>query len=178
MLQAIFMLRQEKRETKMNEVISPETVYLEYRDKVTRYVSGKVRKREDVEDIVSLIFTKVCDKFSCFDRSKASVSTWIYTITRNTVTDWMRIRKPFCELSENIYNADNIDAGILKEEALEELAKQLEKLRDREREVIVLHYYGGYTLKAISEKLGMSYISVKVMHKSVLSKLKRAFDWQ
>ena len=40
--------------------------------------------------------------------------------------------------------------------------------------LILLHYYKGMPLKAVADKMGMSYINVKVIHKKALSSLRLA----
>lgn len=40
--------------------------------------------------------------------------------------------------------------------------------------LILLHDYKGMTLKAVADKMGMSYINAKVIHKKALSSLRLA----
>lgn len=42
----------------------------------------------------------------------------------------------------------------------------------RKADLIILHYYKGYTLKRISEMMGMSYINAKLIHTKALSMLR------
>ena len=79
-------------------MINAEQIYLQYHDKVRAYVRGKVRDPHDVEDLVSAVFMKIVQKLDSYDSVKASVSTWVYTITRNTVTDHFRTRRTLVAL--------------------------------------------------------------------------------
>ena len=45
-------------------------------------------------------------------------------------------------------------------------------LKERERDLILLHYYKGLTLKEVADKMGMSYINAKVIHKKALAALR------
>ena len=67
---------------------------------------------------------------------------------------------------------DNIDEALLNEEALEDLANALERLTERERDIIILHYYSGKTLKNIAEKMNISYSYVKLLHGNALKALR------
>ena len=58
----------------------------------------------------------------------------------------------------------------------EELAAALEKLPQRERDVIILHYYSGISLREISEAIGMSYSNMKIIHRKALAGLKKHLD--
>ena len=151
-------------------MISAEQVYLQYRDKVRAYVRGKIRDPHAAEDLVSAVFLKIVQKLDSFDPAKASLSTWVYTITRNTVTDHFRARRPMASWED--YMADETPSPDLDDDALDALADALLSLKERERDLIVLHYYQGHTLKAVAEMMGMSYINAKVIHKKALNGLR------
>ena len=60
---------------------------------------------------------------------------------------------------------------------LTELAEALSRLEVRQRDLIILHYYDGKTLKEIAATFGMSYIYIKVLHKKTLQTLKKLLSW-
>ena len=158
----------------MNSVTgtNQDSLYLDYKDKITAYVRSRIENKYDVEDIVSTVFLKIYQKIDSFDESKASLSTWIYTITRNTVIDYFREIKTHIEFLDEI-EADTLSAdSLVDDELLEDLAYALETLSERERDLIILHYYKGYTLKRISEMMDMSYINAKLIHTKALSMLR------
>ena len=70
--------------------IEKEKIYRDYHGKVCGYIRSKINSAQDAEDITSDVFVKVYEKLDTFDETKASLSTWIYTITRNTLTDYFR----------------------------------------------------------------------------------------
>ena len=146
-----------------------EQIYLQYHDKVRAYVRSKIQDPHDVEDLVSAVFMKIVQKLDSYDSAKASVSTWVYTITRNTVTDFFRTRRPMAEFADWMADEPSPD---LTDEALDALADALLTLKEKERDLIVLPYYHGHTLKTVAEMLGMSYINAKVLHKKALAALR------
>lgn len=161
----------------MNDELK-EKVYREYHDKVLHYVIGKTSNYNEAEDITQNVFVKIFAKIDTFDESKASISTWVYTIAQNTVIDFYRTRKVNVELPEDIPQDVGLDEDILNAEVLEALADALEQMDERERDLIVLHYYQNRTLKEVSEALGMSYSNTKLVHNKAivnLRKLMRAF---
>lgn len=153
-----------------------ERVYIEFKDKVTRYVRGKIGNEHDSEDVVSDVFVKVFNGLSDFDENKASLSTWIYTITRNAVIDYFRAAKQFCELPEELYSEDDTEQNMINTEMLERLADALERLNERERDIIILHYYSGRTLKVIAQIMSISYSYVKLLHSDALKALRKYID--
>ena len=156
----------------MSLATEKEALYTEYHDKVSHYVFCRLQNKSDAEDIVSEIFLKVYEHFDTFDASLASVSTWIYTITRNTVTDYFRSNRIYAELPEEASDEDDVDCVVLRKESLAALGKALGKLDERRRALVILKYYKKMSLKDIAARMGISYAYVKILHKSALNKLK------
>lgn len=154
--------------------LTQEEVYCQYRDKVGRYISAKITNRADAEDLISETFLKVYEKFDTFDESRSSLSTWIYTITRNTVIDYFRKHRIHAELSESLPDEVCVEDEIFREEALKLLAQALKRLDRRSRDLIILRYDKKLSLKDIAVRLDISYAYVKILHKDALQRL-RAF---
>ena len=162
----------------MNNVDVMEKIYLEYREKVFRYVRGKVASTADAEDVTSEIFWKVFSSLNSYDEEKATLSTWIYTITHNTVCNYYREQsKRALSLEENALCADTDDgvvAEIENEILKENLAIALETLTEREQDIIVLYYYHEIPLRDIAIKMGITYTNAKFIKHQAISKLKLA----
>ena len=152
-----------------------ETIYPQYYSKVMGYISSRIRNRADAEDLCSDVFEKIQRKLPDFDPEKASVSTWIFTITRNTVIDHYRRSKPSEELDENLSDNTELDENLLNNETLSELAGALRALPEELRDIIVLRYYDGKPLTEVAEIMGLSYGAVKLRHQSAIAKLRAAF---
>ena len=150
-----------------------ERIYEEYYPKILGYVRSKLSSQQEAEDVSSSVMLKVVKGFPSFDPEKASLATWIYTIARNALTDHYRGLHIHEELNEVVACAGDDFDVILQEERLEELAAALEKLPQRERDIIILHYYSGISLKEMSASKGMSYANMKIIHKKALSDLRK-----
>ena len=150
-------------------------IYTEYSGKVMGYIRARIRSSAEAEDLHSEVFEKILKKIEEFDPSKASLNTWIFTITRNTVIDHYRRSKPSEELDENLSDNTELDEGLLNNETLSELAGALRALPEELRDIIVLRYYDGKPLTEIAEMMGLSYGAVKLRHQSALVKLRVAF---
>lgn len=111
-------------------------------------------------------------KYSSYDGERASLSTWIYTVTRNTVIDYFRSNKSEEELPEDFSCGDLEEDEFLKKESLHELGKALAELDERSRALIIFRYYKEMTLKEIADRMGISYAYVKILHKSALHDLR------
>lgn len=155
--------------------ISKAEIYEQYQNKVLRYLCAKVNDSYLAEDLCADVFLKVYEKLDTFDETKASLSTWIFTVARNTLTDYFRTRRVHEEIPEELRDDSCVEDEVCNEETLETLADALESLDERERDIIILHYYQGMTLTVIAQRIGISYAYVKVLHNKALSRMKNFF---
>ena len=155
-------------------VPSPEQIYTEYGGKVLGYIRARIKNKADAEDLQSEVFEKILRKLDDFDASKASLNTWIFTITRNTVIDYYRRSKPTEELNENLSDNAELDESLLNSETLSELAAALRKLPQQLMDIIVLRYYDGKPLTEIAQMMGISYGAVKLRHQNAVLMLREA----
>ena len=150
-------------------------LYEQYHGKVYGFLLGKINNVHEAEDLCSDVFLKVYEKLDTFDETKSSLSTWIFTIARNTLTDYYRLRHVHEELTDDVPEDSGVEDEVCKQEMLETLASALEKLDAKQRDVIVLHYYSGLTLHQVAERMGLSYSYVKILHTQSLGNLKAFF---
>ena len=165
----------------MNKTDVMEKIYLEYKEKVFRYVKGNVRNVADAEDVNSEIFLNVQKSLDYYDEEKATLSTWIYTITHNAVCNYYRKEsKRALSLYENnvlcLANDDGVMAEIENEILKEQLVIALETLTEREQDIIVLYYYHEMPLGDIAIKMGITYTNAKFIKHNALRKLKLAMQ--
>ena len=161
----------------MNKTDVMEKIYLEYREKVLRYVRKRVHNEADAEDVTSDIFLKVLSSLDSYDEEKSTLSTWIYTITHNAVCNYYREQsKRAFSLDENALYSDTDDVmtEIENEILKENLAIALETLTVREQDIIVLYYYHEIPLRDIAVKMGITYTNAKFIKHQAISKLRLA----
>ena len=151
-----------------------EKIYTSYYGKVMGYLCARINRRAEAEDLCSEVFEKVFNRFDQYDKSKSSVSTWIFTITRNTLIDHFRRSRPQEELDENLSDDSEIDENLLQNESLEELAAALRAMPEELRELVVLRYYDNLPLTEVAERMGLSYGAVKLRHQKALAILRKA----
>lgn len=154
-------------------------IYTQYRDKVFGFVRSKIVNQTEAEDIVQTVFLKVYGNLDKYDETKASLSTWIYTITRNTVYDYLKEKRghPVLELVDNtVDSAEEPDDSLLNQEALEELACALQKLPQNQRDIIILIYYHGKPKTEVAKILDITYGQLRYLHDKALSRLKETLS--
>lgn len=135
------------------------------------------RSHQDAEEITQTVFLKTWRGLDRF-RGEASLSTWLYRLTRNACTDLSRQnRKRQEDLSlEDPALAALSDRSPLPQETAEQrerrkaLLTALEKLPEDSRTVLLLREVEGLSYQEIAQTLGLSQGTVK----SRLSRARRA----
>lgn len=163
-----------------------------------RYISSmynfiyRFSNRNDIEDIIQEIFIKVWKNINGFDSSKASFKTWLFTIAKNTATDFSRKKKHilFSDIGDDENDDGKItpfEATIPAEEPLPDillermensqlLNKVLEKIRPEYRIVLVLHYQEEMTFEEIGRVLEKPLNTVKSQHRRALAELRNMLN--
>lgn len=77
-----------------------DAIYREYRQKVHDYIRNRVNSPEDAEDLCSEVFRKAMENMNT--QRGTGMSSYIYTITRNTVVDYYRTHRVHAPLTEDI----------------------------------------------------------------------------
>lgn len=126
-----------------------------------------VRDASMVDDLVQDAFIDLWRSAHRFDASKASEGTFISTIARRRVIDYVRAvaRRPqSVELTEGPDEPSACDEGLARTETRDEaarVARIVKELRPEERRVIRMSVIGGYTHRQIAAKTGTPLGTVK-----------------
>jgi len=163
---------------------------------ISRYISSlynftaRLTNRNDAGDIVQDAFIKAWKNIHHYDPQKASFKTWIFTIAKNTATDFLRKKRNLLfsdmptwgdesgkdenSFAENIPSEDLLpDAALQKLQDSQFLNKTLEKLRLDYQEVLILHYQEEMTFEEIGEILNKSLNTVKSQHRRAIIELRK-----
>jgi RNA polymerase sigma factor (sigma-70 family) len=135
-------------------------------------------------DIVQEVFIKTWKHIKRFDISKAHFKTWVFTITRNTITDYLRKKKSITfsdmETAEGDSFLDTVpdksdlpDVVIERLEDTEVLNSLLDQLPSHYREVLVLYYQEEMTFAEIGQTLSKPLNTVKSHHRRALEQLRK-----
>jgi len=156
-------------------------IYNDFYSSVAMWVNTKVNNKEDAEELIQDIFVKVASNLDNYDENQSAMSTWIMSITRNTIIDYYRKNS-----SENVvisldgdaeedlgYEAISKDynplAALMNSEALERVKSAIKNLPDGYRHIASLFYISDFSYKEIVEQTGLPEGTVK-------TKLRRTRD--
>lgn len=166
--------RQLVRLAQSGEEAAFEELIRRHQQRVFGLVSGILRRREDVEDVVQQVFLKVFVSLKRFDQ-RAAFSTWLYKISVNECWDYLRKKKvrPLvyeADLSEEqvsrldgVVSADQpATSSSDRAEARDLLERMMEKLPEQDRELLVLKEVEGFSVQELAEILNLNVNTVKV----------------
>ncbi len=155
-----------------------EKIYADYSRKIYNYVYSRLLHRESAEDVTSEVFIKVLQNLHRYDASKAMVSTWIGTIARNTINDYVKKasfqrENATDEISDSGDGQQSYtphDKPSLKDPSNERLYNILIHLSDDERDFLELRYELELKNQEIADILGISVKAVDNRYRRLLEK--------
>ena len=153
-----------------------------YRQKVVNLAFSIMREPALAQDMAQLAFLKLWQALPQFD-GRAALSTWLYTIARNTCLSELRSRRgKFESLEAGIGDVVDDATGhetIGAAEAEYDVAQLLDELAEPYRRVVVLFYLEERSCESVAQLLGMPEGTVKSLlfrARTQLAARARAFD--
>lgn len=137
-------------------------LYDHYFPRLYAYVSYRVVRIHDTEDLVSEIFLKVIERIESFEwRHKDSFAAWLFRIAHNEIADYYRRQdrqgRPLQieEISNRGGNQLLPDDLILRNEKFAYVRRLVDTLPTRQQEVITLRFFGELRNQEIAQVLGL-----------------------
>jgi RNA polymerase sigma factor (sigma-70 family) len=154
-------------------------LYAEFLPKVFRYVNYRVTDISLAEDLTSTVFEKALTKFKTYNSNKAKFSTWIFTITRNTLIDHFRVshKERTSTLEDATGQFDCISPEEESDRTEEKMILQscLAELSQPEQEIISLKFGAEMTNRQIAKMLSLSESNVGIIIYRAVRKLRDGF---
>jgi RNA polymerase sigma-70 factor (ECF subfamily) len=117
------------------------------------------------EEVLQETFAAVWTKARQFDPSRASASTWIYTIARNQRIDaFRRERRPQFDPTDPAFVPEDVPDGevsVTSRERFRHVSEAMAELSDEQREVLRLSFFEDEPHEAIARRLGLPIGTVK-----------------
>ncbi|OWT77603.1 RNA polymerase subunit sigma [Achromobacter sp. HZ28] len=146
------------------------TIYDHYAPRLQRYLEGLSVPSGLAEELVQDALLKLWHKANLFDPARASLSTWLYRVTRNLYIDHHRNDKGWIEVQAVLEDFEADDTSSTEEEATEQaLLAALAQLPEQQARVVHMSYFQAKTQREIAADLRMPLGTVK-------SHIRRAFD--
>lgn len=151
-------------------------VYDDHVWRVYAFLAYRVHKRELAEDLTQTTFEHALRAWSRFDRSRASESTWLLAIARNTLIDHLRRDRSALVVPLDEQSLPAVTGPEERSSGSAELLIALGRLPERDQEVVALRFGADLTGAQIAEALGLSLANVQQILSRSLRKLRVLLD--
>ena len=156
-------------------------LFNEYYRSVFLFAKGLTKDTHQAQDITTNTFIKFFDYLQTnhiFD-NLYKVKGFLYITARNACFDYIKSNKPIhLSQSEIDLLLEQPDRTVLERmtesEVLAEIYSEIEKLSNREKEILKLAYLEGLDTNQIAKKLDISVNTVKDIRRKALIKLRAA----
>jgi RNA polymerase sigma-70 factor (ECF subfamily) len=156
-----------------------QSFYKENLGPIYRYVYGKVRNREEAEDLTSQVFIKAVRHLD-HAYNPQSTRSWLFQVARTTIADYWRAfyRSAASSLDALIEAgwegpAEDEDKLFESSSSANHAQRLLQALSERDREVLTCRFLLGLSVRETAVRMGLTEVNVKT---SQFRALKRAAD--
>ncbi|AGI69952.1 RNA polymerase sigma factor SigK [Octadecabacter antarcticus 307] len=149
-------------------------VFTHFAPRVKAFLMKSGANPDMAEEVAQDVMATLWRKAHLFDPTKASVSTWIFTIARNRRIDMLRKqRRPEPEDLTWGPEAEPDQADVLAlQQDCAKLGEALAALPEKQRDLIVRAYYGELTHSEIAEATGLPLGTIKSRIRLALNRLR------
>ncbi len=141
-----------------------DALYAEFGGQLHRYISHKVPRSEDAEELTAELFLR------CWEYMTTSnvdhLQAFFYQVARNLVADFYRRRKPQESLNEHdadVAGHDSLEAEVEGKLQMDKLLRALARLKPEYKEIISLRFFSQLSIDEIAAILQKSTNSVRVL---------------
>jgi RNA polymerase sigma factor (sigma-70 family) len=161
-----------------NEVAAFNQLYKMYAPNLLGVIMKIVNQQETAEDLLQETFLKIKRYLPIYDEKKAKLFTWMLNISRNTAFDHLRLKssrqsKVNVEMQDHHSELESFSHSINTDTI--GIKKILNQLTTKQKTLLELSYYQGYTHQEIAIIADMPVGSVKTTIRQAILKLRSVF---
>ncbi|MFA5098989.1 MAG: sigma-70 family RNA polymerase sigma factor [Candidatus Paceibacterota bacterium] len=153
-------------------------LYDKYQSGIYRFIYLKVGLREEAEDLTHQVFLKSWRNMPSYNFKGFPFSSWLYSIARNQVIDFYRLKKDVVELESIAELKTESDSQISfdKKTDLERVKNAIIKLNDEQQSVIIFRFIEDMSISETALALDKSESAVKLLQYRAIKNLKKIID--
>lgn len=156
-------------------------LYEKFFPPVYAMIFSQLKDISSSDDVVSEIFIKVALNLDRHDK-KFAFSTWLFKIASNSLADYFRRQKRNRDdswdefLESEAPKSEQPEEKLLASELTKDLLRALDKLSDRQRQIIELKYWSELSNVEIAEMLNLSASNVGFIHYQAIKRLRELLN--
>lgn len=158
-----------------NDVAAFETLYVQHRSAVYRYLRTRTTDGDDAADLTALTFERAFIAISRYRPGGAGVRAWLFGIARNASIDHGRRRLAAPPPDRPPESDHGPEARFVADETAAELRRRVATLPADQRDAIVLRFAAGLTAREIGAVLGKTEAASQKLVSRGLAVLKEAY---
>jgi RNA polymerase sigma factor (sigma-70 family) len=149
-----------------------QSFYKENLGPIYRYVYGKVRNREEAEDLTSQVFIKAVRHID-HEQNPQSIRSWLFQVARTTIADYWRAYYRTATSSLDalleagwegpIEHEDKNQPFEIHSSSADHVQHLLQTLPERDREVLTCRFLLGLSVRETAVRMGVTEGNVKTM---------------
>ena len=152
-------------------------LYTQYYARVLAYLRFRVGSSEAAEDLVSQVFERALTHLADL-QSPGAIGAWLFRIARNCASDYFRRQRPAASLDTLVDSCHprgcSPEETLVAQEERMNLLSQLNRLSEREREVIGLKFVACLQNREIARVLNIPEGTVGSLLHRTLARLRDA----
>ena len=141
-------------------------------DSMYRYAFTILKNDSDVKDVLQESIIKAYEKIDSLKEPK-KFKCWILTIVKNSAYDFLRSHNDFSDIAEESIESPANESALVEKL---DLYNAIQKLPLKDRTIVLLYYFEGMQIKAISNILEADSQTIRMRLSRARKKLKKIFE--
>ena len=142
-----------------------------FQDRVFRLACVWLYDDQSAADVAQEVFVRGYKGLRSF-RFRSAPFTWLYRTTRNVCNEFNRVRKTE-QLDDEPHDPDSVpERDVADYESARRVRRLVEKLPERQREVVLLRIFEDMSVKETAQSMGCREGTVKALLHKATAKLK------
>src|SRR5579859_1535833 len=154
-------------------------LYEHYRDTVYRYLRSRAETTEEAEDLLQQVFLRALDALPHYHPDKSPLVAWLLGIARNASIDAHRRHRVTVtwDFVPEVFrtSGSDVEDEVLRREECSRLGLLFTALPPGKRELLVLRFAAGLSVREIAAVLGNSAATTKKQLFRTLQTLKEQY---
>jgi len=158
-------------------------LFRQYYPRVYNYLRYRTHTPEDAEDLLAVVFEKAYVKRGQFDPAKGAFSTWVFRIAHNELANYYRTRQrrtaweTGSELPGDLVTPESSpETQIIRQEAITQVLQGLDRLNERDQEVISLKFGSRLSNQEIGQIMNLKEKTVSVVLLRAMRRLQQQVE--
>ena len=149
-----------------------DALYDSYVDRIFAYAMRELRDRDTAKEVTAITFEKAMKALPKYEDRGISFGAWLYRIAHNEIQNQRRRAARSRPLFDRFRSKQNVERSVMQREELTAVRVALGELKQRDRDVLRLHYDEELSAAEIAVVLNCSVDNVYVRLHRALKRLR------